>query len=269
MKKPALILAGNWKMNHGPREAEAFFSELREKWTTSLSEGARARLQNQEAAVWIFPPAVTLERAQALASPSNITVGAQNAHGSPSGAFTGELSAPLLAQIGVTTVLLGHSERRQFFGETDETLLKRAEGLLAQGVTLLICVGESRAERESEKTRDILLKQLSHLVASPAVREALENGRAHIAYEPVWAIGTGLTATPDQAEEAHRFIRDELRARVGASAAETTRILYGGSVTPDNVATLMARPGIDGALVGGASLKASAWLTLVERALGV
>jgi len=254
-------------MNHGPREAEGFFGELREKWNTTLSESARAKLSEGEVAMWIFPPAVTLERAQTLAAPLAITIGAQNAHGAASGAYTGELSAPLLAQVGISTALLGHSERRQFFGETDQSLLKRAEGLLAQKMALLICVGETLSERESARTREILLNQLSGLVASEALKAAFESGQAHIAYEPVWAIGTGLTASPDQAEEAHRFIRDELRAKLGAKASENCRILYGGSVTPENVATLLTRPGIDGALVGGASLKVPVWLELVERAL--
>ena len=267
MKKPAIILAGNWKMNHGPREAEAFFGELQEKWTTALSAEVRAKLEAKEASVWIFPPAVTLDRARALAAPLGITVGAQNAHGAASGAFTGELSAPLLAQIGISSVLLGHSERRQFFGETDESVLNRAEGLLAQKVRLLICVGETRTERESGSTQEVLLKQLSLLLASPSLKAAFESGQAHLAYEPVWAIGTGLTATPEQAEEAHRFIREEMLAKAGQKAAETALILYGGSVTPDNVASLMSRPGIDGALVGGASLKAANWLQLIEKAL--
>ena len=267
MKVPAQILAGNWKMNHGPKEAESFFGELREKWPTALGEGVRSKLASGDAALWFFPPAVTLERARTLATPLGITIGAQNAHGAPSGAFTGELSAPLLGQVGISTVLLGHSERRQFFGETDQSLLKRAEGLLAQKMALLICVGETRSERESGRTREVLLQQLSGLVASEALKAAFESGQAHIAYEPVWAIGTGLTASPDQAEEAHRFIRDELTAKLGPKAAQTCRILYGGSVTPENIATLMARPGIDGALVGGASLKPTVWLELVDRAL--
>jgi triosephosphate isomerase len=267
VKVPAKILAGNWKMNQGPNEAESFFGELREKWDATLSDGARSRFSGGDAAIWLFPPAITLDRARALATPLGITIGAQNAHGAVSGAFTGELSAPLLAQIGISTVLLGHSERRQYFGDTDESLLQRAEGLLAQKVALLICVGETRAERESGQTRQVLLKQLSGLLASPALKTAFESGQAHIAYEPVWAIGTGLTATPDQAEEAHQFIRNELNTKLGAKASQTCRILYGGSVTPENIATLMNRPGIDGALVGGASLKPGVWLELVDRAL--
>jgi triosephosphate isomerase len=260
------IIAGNWKMNLGPKEAQAFMTEVRDTWTKGLSERTRARLQSQAWQLWVFPPAVTLQAAQEAAKGLPITVGAQNAHGSVSGAFTGELSASMLAQVGVQTVLLGHSERRQFFGETDESLLKRAEGLISQKVQLLICVGETRAEREAGKTGDVLLSQLRLLVASPILKAAFESGQAHLAYEPVWAIGTGLTASPEQAEEAHQILRTEIREKVSPKAAETVRILYGGSVTPESSAALLSRPGIDGALVGGASLKSASFLTILENA---
>jgi triosephosphate isomerase len=187
-------------------------------------------------------------------------IGAQNAYGLASGAFTGEISAPMLEELGVRAALVGHSERRQHFGETDETAKKRAEGLLTQGLEVVYCIGETRAEHEAGRTRAVLEKQLSALLSGQATKYL--DGRLILAYEPVWAIGTGLTATPQQAEDAHSFLRAEL-AKVSAAAAEKTPILYGGSVTPDNIDSLLTRPNVDGCLVGGASLKPAGYLKMV------
>ncbi|OFZ72685.1 MAG: triose-phosphate isomerase, partial [Bdellovibrionales bacterium RIFOXYD1_FULL_44_7] len=181
------------------------------------------------------------------------------------GAFTGELSGPMLKEIGLDLVLVGHSERRQYFGETDETVRKRSESLLDQGLNVILCIGETKTERESGQTQAILQKQLKG--AFPENGKGATrflDGRLVIAYEPVWAIGTGLTATPQQAEEAHQIIRKYLWDNFGLEASGKTPILYGGSVTPDNAKTLLACPNIDGALVGGASLKPDNFLALIE-----
>jgi triosephosphate isomerase len=210
-----------------------------------------------------------VESAQKLSFP--FKVGAQNVHWEKSGAYTGEISAPMLAELQITRALTGHSERRQYFGETNETVRKRTESLLKQGLEIIMCIGESRAERESGRTFDVLREQLTvglGLGDAPQGSESplaqFMDGRLILAYEPVWAIGTGLTATPEQAEEAQKWIRNFLSENLGASAAEKTPILYGGSVTPENVDSLLVCPNIDGALVGGASLKPAGFVTLLE-----
>lgn len=180
------------------------------------------------------------------------------------GAFTGEVSGPMLQEIGISTVLVGHSERRQYFGETDESVRKRSESLLAQGFKVILCIGETRTEREQNQTQEILKRQLQGALPEAGKGAASYlNGQLVLAYEPVWAIGTGLTATPAQAEEAHQFIRELMIQRFGAEAAQKTPILYGGSVTPENVDSLLACPNVDGALVGGASLKPDGFLRLL------
>jgi triosephosphate isomerase len=235
-----VLIAGNWKMNHGPAEAERFFSVL----------GDAPQAKGLSACV--LTPAVTLTAALALGRKHGVAVGAQNAHWEKSGAFTGELSGPLLKEIGIETVLTGHSERRQYFGETDETVRKRTESLLAQGFRVIACVGETRAEREAGRTLEVLERQTAVL------KQAVSSDRLVLAYEPVWAIGTGLTATPEQAQEAHAAIRRAL------GGIPSTPLLYGGSVTPDNLATLLGCPDIDGALVGGASLKPESFRSLLH-----
>lgn len=166
--------------------------------------------------------------------------------------------------MGIEWVLIGHSERRQYFGETDETVRKRSESLLAQGFKLIICIGETRAERDLGKTHEVLTRQLTGICPEPGKGvSGFLGGPVVFAYEPVWAIGTGLTATPEQAEEAHAFIRNSLKTRFSADAANRSAILYGGSVTPENADSLLACPNIDGALVGGASLKPEGYLALL------
>jgi triosephosphate isomerase len=173
----------------------------------------------------------------------------------------------MLQEIGVTSVLVGHSERRQYFGETDEGVRKRAEGLLAQGLRVVLCIGETRAEREAGKTHEVLERQLAG--GLPGAKQGSSpylDGRLVLAYEPVWAIGTGLTASPEQAEEAHQMIRKFLWDRLGMEPSGRTPVLYGGSVTPDNIRALLSCPNIDGGLIGGASLKPDSYLAMLEIA---
>lgn len=267
MKKPrGILLAGNWKMNKSPRETAAFLKDV--------SDGARKNLPleliHRPVRFVCFPPSVSLSEAQShsgeLALP--IEFGAQNAHFEKSGAFTGEISGPMLQEMGVRWVLVGHSERRALFGETSESAGKRCLSLLQQGFNVMLCVGETRAEREGGKTAVVLHAQLQHgLPASPSGIEEFLDGRLVIAYEPVWAIGTGLTATPEQAEETHQVIRKWLWDRFGMEASARTPILYGGSVTPDTIQALLSCANIDGALVGGASIKVDSYLALVRGAL--
>lgn len=254
MKKPrGILIAGNWKMNQGPRETEQFFSQLKQMIRPDL-------FQKDLLKACVIPPAVSLEKAKKEA-PSYVQIGAQNAHWEKKGAFTGELSGPLLQELGISWVLAGHSERRQYFGETDSTVRKRAESLLGQGFRVILCIGETRSERESGKTEEVLDRQLSETV--PNLNSYLD-GRVILAYEPVWAIGTGLTATPEQAEQVHHWIRNFLHQKTGLKTAEQTPVLYGGSVTPENIDSLLKCPNVDGALVGGASLKAESFYALLE-----
>jgi triosephosphate isomerase len=230
-----MLIAGNWKMFKGPAEAGAFCRALRE-----------AALPD-DVDVVVCPPSVSLETAvQALAG-TEIGVFAQNCHWELDGAFTGEISAPMLQEVGVYGTLVGHSERRQWFGETDETVAQRVRTALAQGLHVIACVGESEAEREAGETEAVLRRQVG-------VLEADEN--LVIAYEPVWAIGTGKTATPEMAQQAHETIKSVLDLPV----------LYGGSVKPDNAAELMAQPAVDGALVGGASLDVESFAAICRNA---
>jgi triosephosphate isomerase (TIM) len=274
MKSRGVLIAGNWKMNHGLVETREFFRLMRE---TGPSLDAVEKLRSARLRAWAFPPMTSLQTAEAeiqnLVFPFRI--GAQNVHWEKSGAFTGEISGPMLTELGIGRALTGHSERRQHFGETNETVRKRTESLLRQDFQVILCVGETRAEREAGKTFAVVEEQLRAAfgIVDTSVSPIAEylDGRLIIAYEPVWAIGTGLTATPAQAEEAHAMIRDFLSKRLGAEVAAKTPVLYGGSVTPENADSLLACANIDGALVGGASLKAKGFISLLEagaRALG-
>lgn len=261
-----VLIAGNWKMNRGPNETEVFFQELKGKFANFLKARDLDLLKSGKLRACVIPPMLSLETAQRLTSqsPFPVTVAAQNVHWEKVGAFTGEISGPMLRELGIGWALVGHSERRQFFGETDETVRKRAEGLLEQGFKIILCIGETRAEREAGKTSEVLIRQLAG--ACPEKGKGVArflDGTVVLAYEPVWAIGTGLTATPEQAEEAHALLRSLLKDRFGASAAEKTPILYGGSVTPENVDGLLHCPNVDGGLVGGASLKPESFLALL------
>jgi triosephosphate isomerase len=243
-------MAGNWKMYKTPAETIAFFEKFR-----PLAG------QAEHCEVVICPPFTNLAAAVAAAQGSRIRIGAQNIGWAREGAFTGEISGPMIVAAGATYVLVGHSERRQYFAETDETVLKRTQAALEFGLTPIVCVGERLEERESGHTEAVLARQFQNGIAGLSEQQF---ARILIAYEPVWAIGTGKTATPEIAADAHRAIRGQVRAKFGKEAAEAIRILYGGSVKPDNVRTLMAQPEIDGVLVGGASLDAVSFASIVN-----
>lgn len=247
------IFAGNWKMNYTAKETREFFNAIAGKIPAAKS-GCEFQL---------YVPTLSLTTALELGRKHGITIGAQNAHWEMKGAFTGETSGAMLKEIGVNQVLIGHSERRQYFGETNATVAKRCASLLKQGFNVLVCIGETRAEREAGKTNTVLREQLMALFHEGDLNCGSYLGKSlHVAYEPVWAIGTGLTATPEQAEEAHVEVRKVLAKSVSEQAAQATSILYGGSVTPANFENLLHCSNIDGGLVGGASLKAEDWLKL-------
>jgi triosephosphate isomerase len=243
-------MAGNWKMYKTPAETIAFFEAFR-----PLAGGA------EHCEIVICPSFTNLPAAVGAVQGSNVRVGAQNIAWAKEGAFTGEISGPMLVAAGCTHAIVGHSERRQYFGETDATVLKRALAALEAGLTPIVCVGERLEDREGGRTEDVLKTQFAGGIAGLSAEQF---ARIAIAYEPVWAIGTGRTATPEIAAAAHRTIRAEVRAKFGHDAAEAVRILYGGSVNPKNVQTLMAQPEIDGTLVGGASLDAASFASIVN-----
>jgi len=250
------IIAGNWKMNHTSQETEVFFQKL----------GTQLKNLNKVTKL-IFPAYLSLETAIKNSRTSGIEVGAQNVHWEKSGAFTGEVSGPMCLERGITWALVGHSERRQYFGETDESAGRRLESLLTQGMKVIFCVGETESERKSGSTQAVLTRQTtSSLGGRKGAIAPFFDGRLVIAYEPVWAIGTGLTATPQQAEEAHQILRRLVWDLFGMQASGQTPLLYGGSVNPQNIDQLLACPNIDGALVGGASLKAESFMALCQAA---
>ncbi|MGH9659291.1 MAG: triose-phosphate isomerase [Bryobacteraceae bacterium] len=238
-------MAGNWKMYKTAAETSAFFERFR---------GLVA--QSAHCEIVICPPFPALAAAVEGARGTRIGVGAQNLHWETQGAFTGEVSGPMIRAAGCSHAIIGHSERRQHFGETDETVRKRTAAAREAGLTPIVCVGETLEERESGATGAVLARQFEGGV------ESLEG--LILAYEPVWAIGTGRTATPEIAADAHRTLRERARLRFGEAAAGALRILYGGSVKPDNVRGLMAQPEIDGALVGGASLDPLSFASIVN-----
>jgi len=228
-----MLIAGNWKMFKPPAETAEFCTAL------------RARELPPEVDVVLCPPFVSLAVAVQLLAGTDIAVAAQNVHWEPEGAFTGEISAPMLRELGVYGAIVGHSERRQHFGESDQTVARRARAALDAGLSVIACVGETEAEREAGQTEEVLRRQVSVLEADEQLV---------VAYEPVWAIGTGKTATPDLAQEAHALIKSLVPVRV----------LYGGSVKPENAAELLALPDVDGALVGGASLDVDSFVSICQ-----
>ena len=242
-------IAANWKMHKTVAEAAEFVDAL------------LPRIAATQHDVVICPPYLALSEVVERSRGSAVRVAAQNMHEQQSGAFTGEVSAPMLVEADVEAVVLGHSERRQFFGETDEALARKLPAALAAGLEPILCVGESEEARDAGQTEGVLERQLQ---ADLAAVEPADLARVVVAYEPIWAIGTGRTATPEQAEEAIAFIRDVVRQRGGA--ADEVRILYGGSVKPGNAAELLGMPDIDGALVGGASLDPEDFAAIVEAA---
>jgi triosephosphate isomerase len=243
------LIAGNWKMYKTVSEAVALVEEIKR-----AASGAGVD-------VLVAPPFTALAAVVAAAAGSPVAVAAQNMHFEREGAFTGEVSPLMLKDLGVTHVVLGHSERRQHFAETDAGVARKTKLALELGLVPISCVGETLAEREAGRTMEVVGRQLDAILG---VLSADEAKRLVIAYEPVWAIGTGKVATPEQAQEVHAFIRARVAAKHGKPVADVLRVLYGGSVKPDNVKGLMALPDVDGALVGGASLKGDSFLKLVS-----
>jgi len=244
------VMAGNWKMYKTPAETRAFFEKFR-----PLVENAADR------EIVICPPFTNLAAAVEAAAGSRIEIGGQDLYWMKEGAYTGEVSGPMLAAVGCRWVIIGHSERRQYFGETDQTVLKKTAAALEAGLKPIVCVGERLEEREAGRTEAVLARQFRDGISGLTPEQF---AGIVIAYEPVWAIGTGRTATPQMAAEAHRFLRAEARQRYGEQAAARLRILYGGSVKPDNIRGLMAEEEIDGVLVGGASLDAASFASIVN-----
>lgn len=243
-------MAGNWKMYKTPAETTAFF----EKFAPLVAN-------SEHCEIVICPPFTNLAVAVDAVKGTRIRIGAQNIAWAKEGAFTGEISGPMLQAVGATHAIVGHSERRQYFCETDETVLKRTQAALEFGLSPIVCVGERLEDREANRTEAVLESQFQKGIAGLTEQQF---ARIVIAYEPVWAIGTGKTATPDMAADAHRAIRAQVRAKFGKEAADAIRILYGGSVKADNTKTLMAQPEIDGVLVGGASLDPVSFASIVN-----
>jgi triosephosphate isomerase (TIM) len=248
--KRSQLIAGNWKMNKTVAEAEAFIQALLPRISTATAD------------VGICPSYTALQAMVESARGSRVAVFAQNVHEAESGAFTGEISLPMLLELDVDGAIVGHSERREYFGETDRALQQKVPAILAAGLTPILCVGETEGERENDETQRKLRQQVQEALAK-VDDERL--GEVVIAYEPIWAIGTGKVATPDQAQEAIAFVRALVNDRSAEQAART-RVLYGGSVNPDNAAELLALPDVDGALVGGASLDPESFAAIVAAA---
>ncbi len=247
------LVAGNWKMNLKQESALALAKAL-----AASCPGGDTRID-----VLVAPPFPYLIPVRQAIAGSAVALGAQNAYFEAPGAFTGETSVDMLADCGVKSVILGHSERRHVLGETDAVINKKVKAVLAKDLDVILCVGELLADRDSGNTESVLDEQMKGGLA--AISEA-QMARIVIAYEPVWAIGTGRTATPEQAESAHAHLRNWLETHYNASVADATRILYGGSVKGENAAELMGQPNVDGALVGGASLKPEQFLPIIQAA---
>ena len=248
MRRP--VIAGNWKMFKTQAETRAFFDAFKPLVSAS-----------KHCDIILAPPFTALAAAVEATRGTAIGIAAQNMHWEKEGAFTGEISARMLVEVGCRGVIIGHSERRQYFGETDETVNRRTKAALEAGLTPIVCVGETLAEREGNLTESVLKRQFEGGLAG--LTDA-DFSRILVAYEPVWAIGTGRTATPETAADAHRHIRGLASARFSSDIASALRILYGGSVKPDNIKALMAQAEIDGALVGGASLDPKSFATIVN-----
>jgi triosephosphate isomerase len=248
IRKP--VIAGNWKMYKTIGETEKFFAEIK----PLLGDTKHCEMV-------VAPPFTALQKAAEAAAPLGIGVAAQDIYWEAEGAWTGEVSAAMAKDAGCTYTLIGHSERRQFFGETDRGVNRKIRAALKEGIQAIVCVGELLAEREANQTEKVLEKQLTGGFSGLTEQDF---SRIIVAYEPVWAIGTGRTATPEIAQQAHHFIRTRLGSIVPPEAAERVRVLYGGSVKPDNIAGLMAQTDIDGALVGGASLQAKSFAAIVH-----
>lgn len=248
MRRP--LIAGNWKMN------------LTRAESTELAKGL-VTADSSNADILVCPPFVYLDAVNQVASSTNVNVGAQDAYFEESGAFTGETSVGMIKDIGCQFVILGHSERRHVIGETDQLINKKVHAVLAAGLTPILCVGEKLEEREADKTLDVVKTQFEGSLAG--LSEA-QMKQTVVAYEPVWAIGTGKTASPEQAQAVHADLRKIIAGQYNSGTADVVRILYGGSVKPANAAELLAQADIDGALVGGASLKADSFIEIINAA---
>lgn len=243
------LVAGNWKMHGSQQMVTALLKKLLSKQTPSVK-------------LLVFPPYPYLSQAAELLAGSSIGLGAQDCSKAIEGAYTGEVSAKMLAELGVSHVLLGHSERRQYHAESDALVLEKTQQAIAAGLVPVVCVGETLAQREAGDTDKVVLQQLTSILQGLSL-EALQ--KLVVAYEPVWAIGTGLTATPEQAQEVHALLRSAV-ARVSKELAATMLFLYGGSMRPDNAVSLLEMPDIDGGLIGGASLDADQFLAIAKAA---
>src|SRR5271170_6816061 len=244
------LMAANWKMYKTPDQTRDFFRDF-----LPLVAG------HDHDEIVVCPPFVDLHAALESAKGSSVAIGAQNVHWANDGAYTREISAHMLLAVGCTHAIIGHSERRQYFGETDDTVNLRLKAALEAGLTPIVCVGEVLQEREAGLTEDVLRRQCARAFHAISGKKA---GKLVVAYEPVWAIGTGKTATPELASEAHSLIRSEAATTFGQEFADQLRILYGGSVKPENAKALMSQDEIDGALVGGASLDAQSFAAIVK-----
>lgn len=246
MRKP--IIVGNWKMNKNNAETKAFF------------EAVDAVAASENATYGIGCPFTDLRTAQDNAK--NLIVATENCHWEDSGAFTGEVSVPMLEEIGIKYCIIGHSERRQMFGDTDETVNKKAKRLLKAGITPILCIGETEAQYDAGETEKVIRDQLTGSLADLCAKCV---GSMVIAYEPIWAIGTGKSATKEDAQKCCAIVRDQVKVMYGEEAAENVRVQYGGSVKPENIVEYMACPDIDGALIGGASLKEASFIDIIEK----
>src|SRR5437762_6476188 len=244
------LIAANWKMYKNPAQTEEFFRAF----LPMIFEHHRDEIV-------VCPPYIDLQAALESAKGSEIAIGAQDVYWKDEGAFTGEISSPMLVALGCTHVIIGHSERRQYFAETDDTVYLKLQAALEHGLTPIVCVGEVLEERDAGLTEDVLRRQCMRAFSSISAKKA---ARLVVAYEPVWAIGTGKTATPEIAADAHVLIRGEAAKAFGEAFAEALRILYGGSVKPENATALMSEEEIDGALVGGASLDPKSFAAIVK-----
>ena len=250
------VIAGNWKMNMTASEGAQLIADLKANCNGACKCDCAPE-------VMVFPPFTTIAAVQEAVKGTPIIVGAQNVHWAEKGAFTGEISAKMLAEMGLTHVIIGHSERRQYFGETDETVNQRVKAALAAGLKVILCIGETLEEREKGVTEAVIEKQVRWDL-NGIQKEDIDN--IILAYEPVWAIGTGKTATNEQAQEVHAFIRALIAKLFCPVCAGKIRILYGGSMKPANAEGLLAQPDIDGGLIGGAALKAADFIALIKAA---
>jgi len=248
-----IIIAGNWKMNKTIGESIDLANSIK-----------RSLYDIEEVEIVVCPPFTSLSDVNEITMETNIKLGAQDCFWEKEGAFTGEISATMLKSVGCEYCIIGHSERRQFFGETNETVNKKLKALLKENINPIVCVGEKLGERKNGKTFDVIK---DHVVNSLAGLSKEEMSKTVIAYEPVWAIGTGVNATKEEAEEAHKYIRTLLGQMHGDEVAKSVRIQYGGSVKPENIKELISQEDVDGALVGGVSLKADSFVQLVKNCL--